>query len=130
MKQMFNISEKLLSEQSDEISGLETIVRENSPWKVMNKSPVFRSQRSTSFSDYDCVLLRFSRTHQSRAAWEQRLEWFKTSQEYRDFDRIDGEPMEFEGIFSHDSPHCRSATKSKEILLRDHMRHQRISQEG
>ena len=30
-------------------------------------------------------------------AWEQRLGWMKSSQNYRNFDdRIDGEPMEFE----------------------------------
>ena len=29
-------------------------------------------------------------------AWEDRLTWFKSSPEYTAFDRIDGEPMEFE----------------------------------
>ena len=33
---------------------------------------------------------------QSNIAWEDRLEWFKSSPEYRSSDRIDGEPMEFE----------------------------------
>ena len=38
---------------------------------------------------------------QSNDAWEQRLGWFKSSPEYRNLDRIDGEPMEFEwNIFS------------------------------
>ena len=32
----------------------------------------------------------------SNDAWEQRLGWLKSSSEYRNFDRIDGEPMEFE----------------------------------
>ena len=32
----------------------------------------------------------------SNDAWEERLEWFKSSQVYRNFDRIDGEPMECE----------------------------------
>ena len=31
---------------------------------------------------------------QSNDAWEQRLGWLKSSQNYRNFDRIDGEPME------------------------------------
>ena len=33
---------------------------------------------------------------QSNYAWEDRLTWFKSSSGYRDLDRIDGEPMEFE----------------------------------
>ena len=33
---------------------------------------------------------------QSNIAWEDRLTWFKSSQEYRALDTIDGEPMEFE----------------------------------
>ena len=33
---------------------------------------------------------------QSNDAWEDRLGWFKSSQVYRNFDRIDGEPIEFE----------------------------------
>ena len=33
---------------------------------------------------------------ESNEAWEQRLGWIKSSQSYRNFDRIDGEPTEFE----------------------------------
>ena len=33
---------------------------------------------------------------ESNEAWEQRLGWNKSSQIYRNLDRIDGEPMEFE----------------------------------
>ena len=62
-------------------------------WLVMNKSSIFSAQRSTSFQILYCVLVRYT---QSNSAWEQRLEWFKTSQEYRNFDRVDGEPMECE----------------------------------
>ena len=32
---------------------------------------------------------------ESNDAWEQRLGWIKSSQNYRNFDRIDGEPTEF-----------------------------------
>ena len=32
----------------------------------------------------------------SNIAWEERLEWFKSSTEYRTLDRTDGEPIEFE----------------------------------
>ena len=33
---------------------------------------------------------------ESNDAWEQRLGWIKSSQSYRDFDGISGEPTEFE----------------------------------
>ena len=36
MKQMFNISEKLVSEQPDEIFGVKTIFWENSSWKYLS----------------------------------------------------------------------------------------------
>ena len=36
MKQMLDISEKLVSEQSDEIYGMSTINWEHSPWKYLS----------------------------------------------------------------------------------------------
>ena len=33
MKQMFDISEKLITEQSDEIYGMSTVILEHSSWK-------------------------------------------------------------------------------------------------
>ena len=53
MKQMFDISEKFISEQSDEIYGVKTIDWEDSSWKhlwlVVKKSSVSRKQRFTYF---------------------------------------------------------------------------------
>ena len=48
------------------------------------------------FSDSVLCLGRIHENAQSNGAWEDRLGWFKSSPEYRNFDRIDGEPMEFE----------------------------------
>ena len=62
-------------------------------------------------------LVRYTSTLQSNTAWEQRLEWFKTSQEYRNLDRIDGEPMEFEwNIFSGFNT-LQLSHEVKELLL-------------
>ena len=53
------------------------------------------------FADSVLCLGKMNENPLSNAAWEQRLEWFKTSQEHRNLDRIDGEPIEFEwNIFS------------------------------
>ena len=48
------------------------------------------------FSDSVLCLGKMHENPRSNIAWEQRLEWFKSTPEYRNFDRIDGEPMEFE----------------------------------
>ena len=51
-------------------------------------------------------------------AWEYRLTWFKSSQEYRTLDRIDGESMEFEwNIFPRFNT-LQLSHKVQELLLR------------
>ena len=99
LKQMFDISTRLVSEQ-DEISGLETIGWQNHSWKYLSligDERVINLQRtSTFFRILYCVLVRSLENPQSNDAWEQRLGWLKSSLKYRNFDRIDGEPMEFE----------------------------------
>ena len=97
---MFDISAKSVSEL-DEIYGVETIDWENSSWKYLSligDERVINLQR-INFYVFSNSVLCLGKIHEnspSNAAWEQRLEWFKTSQEYRNLDRIDGEPMEFE----------------------------------
>ena len=65
------------------------------------------------FSDSVSCLAKIHENPQSYSAWEDRLGWFKSSPEYWIFDRIDGEPMEFEWNISQDLLHCSSATKFK-----------------
>ena len=84
----------------------------------MNKSSVFSAQKSTSFQILYCVLVRKNENTQSNIAWEQRLEWFKTSQEYRDLDRIDGESMEFEWNIFQGYHTLQLSQEVKELLLR------------
>ena len=67
MKQMFDVSAKLVSEQ-DEISGVKTNWLEKIVHGsiclglVMNKSSAFSAQRSTSFQILYCVLVGYTRT--------------------------------------------------------------------
>ena len=94
-KQMFDISSKLVSEQ-DEISGLETIGWENHSWKYLSLIGVERIinlQRTKIyvFSDSVLCLGKSLQNPESNEAWEQRLGWIKSSQSYRNFDRIDPE---------------------------------------
>ena len=97
---MFDISTRLVSEQ-DEISGMETIGWENHSWKNMSligDERVINLQRTKVyvFSDSVLCLGKIFETPQTNDALEERLGWFKSSPAYRNFHRIDGEPMEFE----------------------------------
>ena len=98
--EMFDISTRLVSEQ-DEISGLETIGWENIHGNICHcflNERVISLQRTKVYVFPDSVscLGKIHENSQSNDAWEDRLGWFKTSPEYRNFDRIDGEPIEFE----------------------------------
>ena len=117
MKQMFDISAKLVSEQ-DEIDGVKTFDWEDYSWKylsVIGDEQVISLQRTKVYVFLYSVLClgKIHENSQSNFAWEQTLGWLKTSQEYRDMDRIDGEPMEFEWNISQDSIRCSSVKKSK-----------------
>ena len=99
LKQMFDISTRLVSEQ-DEISGLETIGWENHSWKYLSligDERVINLQRTKVyvFSDSVLCLGKIFENPQSNDSWEQRLGRLKSSSKYRNIDRIDGEPMEF-----------------------------------
>ena len=100
LKHMFDISTRLVSEQN-EISGLGTIGWENHSWKYLSLigDERFINLQCTKvyvFSDSVLCLGKILENPQSNDAWEQRLGWLKSSSKYRNFDRIDGEPMEFE----------------------------------
>ena len=101
MKQMFDISEKLVSEQSDEICGVKTINWENSSWKYLSligdeQVLGLLHTKIYVFSDSVLCLGKMNENPQSNTAWEDRLTRFKSSPEYRTLARIDGEPIEFE----------------------------------
>ena len=48
------------------------------------------------FSDSVLCLGKMNQNPTSNTVWEEKLEWFKDSSQYRALDTIDGEPMEFE----------------------------------
>ena len=120
MKQMFDISEKLTTEQ-DEIYGVKTIDWESSPWKFLSlvgDEEVISLQRTKVFSDSVLCLGKMNENPQLNYAWEGRLTWFKSLSEYRALDRIEGEPMEFEwNIFPGFSP-VQLSQEVKELLSR------------
>ena len=122
MKHMFDIFAKLVSEQ-DEIYGVKTIDCENSSWKYLSligDEQVISLQRTQVyvFSDSVLCLGKIHENPQSNTAWEQRLEWFKTTQEYINLDRIDGEPMEFDWNIFPGFNTLQLSQEVKELLLR------------
>ena len=117
MKQMFDISAKLVSEQ-DEIYGVKTISWESSSWKYLSligdeKVVSLLHTKVYVFSDSVLCLGKIRENSQSNMAWEQRLDWFKSTPGYRTLDRIGGEPMEFEWNIFTDSIRCSSVKKFK-----------------
>ena len=101
MKQMFDLSEKLMTEQSDEIYGINAINWEDSSWKYLSlvgdeEVISLLHTKVYVFSDSALCVGKMNENPQSNIAWEDRLTWFKSSPEYRALDKIDGEPMEFE----------------------------------
>ena len=101
MKQMFDISEKLISEQSDEIYGVNTINWEDSSWKYLSlvgdeQVVSLSNTKVYVFSDSVLCLGKMNENPRSNFAWEDKLMRFKSSSEYRALHTIDGEPTEFE----------------------------------
>ena len=70
------------------------------------------------FSDSVLSLGKILENTQSNDAWEQRLGWLKSSSKCRNFDRIDGEPMEFEWNIFLGSNTLQIGEKVKRLLLR------------
>ena len=55
---------------------------------------------------------------QPNSAWEDRLTWFKSSPKYRDLDKIDGQPMEFERNIFPGFTTLQLCSKVQELLSR------------
>ena len=100
MKQMFDISEKLIVGQSNEIYGGNAIDWEGSLWKYLSlvgEEEVISLSRAKVyvFSDSVCCHGKVDQNATSNSALKEKLSWFKSSSQYRTLDTLDGEPMEF-----------------------------------
>ena len=90
MKQMFDRSEILISEQSNEIYGVSTINWDDSSWKhlssIGDEEVISLSHAKVYvFSDSVFCLGKMNGNPQSNTVWEERLTWFKSSSQYRAF---------------------------------------------
>ena len=98
---MFDISEKLIVGQPDEIFGVSPINWEDSSWKrlsLVNDEEVISLSHAKVhvFSDSGSCLGKVNQNPTANIVWEEKLGWFKDSPQYRILDTIDGESMEFE----------------------------------
>ena len=92
LKKMFDISEKLVSEQ-EESNNVDKIYWKNHSWKQLSLI--------------------------GDEAWKKRIEWIITDKSYRDFDGINGEPTEFEWtIFPGFTTLQLYGSKVKDLLSR------------
>ena len=117
MKQMFDISAKLVSEQ-DEIYGGKTIDWEDSSWKYLSligDEQVISLKRTKIyvFSDSVLCLGKMNENPQSNIAWEDRLTWFKIHKNTEIWTELMVSQWNSKGTFSQDSPLCSSATNAK-----------------
>ena len=101
---MFDISEKLIGEQLDEIFGVSRISWESSPWKqfsLVNDEEVISLSHAKVyvFSDSVLCLGKVNQNPTSNIVWEEWLEWFKDSPQHRILHTIDCEPMELSNIY-------------------------------
>ena len=97
---MLDISAKLVGEQ-DEISNVDTIRWEKHSWKylsLIDDERIINLQRAKVYIFSDSVLC-LGKIHQhpnANESWKEMIVWITTSQSYRDYDGISGEPTEFE----------------------------------
>ena len=114
---MFEISEKLILEQSDEIFGVSQISWENSPWKqlsLVNDEEVISLSyaKVNVFSDSVLCLGKVNQNPTSNTVWEQQL-GSKIHHNTELWTHLTENRWNSSEIFSQDSLHCSSSKKFK-----------------
>ena len=135
MKQMFDISEKLIAEQSDEIYGVNTISWDDSSWKhlslIGDEEVISLSHAKVYvFSDSVSCTGKMSENPQSNTVWEDKLTWFKSPSQYRALDTIDGEPMELEWNIFSGIHHIAALLQSPRVHVKNERKIQKNLQDG
>ena len=130
MKQMFDLSEKLIAEQSDEIYGVNTInwcdfLRKHLTLIGDEEVVSLSHAKVYVFSDSVLCFGKMSENPLSSIVWEDKLTWFKSSSQYRALDTIDGEPMEFEWIFPR-IHHIAALQQSPTVPVKNERRSRRF----
>ena len=122
LKKMFDISAQLVGGQ-DEISNLETIHWEKHSWKYLSlfgDETIINLQlaKVCVFSDSVLCLGKIHQHPKANESWKKRIEWITSSQSYRDYDGITGEPTEFEWNIFTGFDTLKLCGKVKDLLSR------------
>ena len=122
MKQMFDISEKLIVGQSEEIYGVTPINWEDL-WRkqfslVMKKSSVSRTRRFTYYQILCYALERCTRIHNQILSGKTSWRGSRVHHNTELWTQLTESRWNSSEIVSQDSPHCSSATKSKSSCLK------------
>ena len=117
MKQMFDISAKLVSGQ-DEINGVKTVGWENFSWKYLSligDERIINLQRTKVyvFSILYCVLEKYTRTTNQTLHGKKSWLSSKVHQNTETWTEVMVSHLNSSGIFSQDSIRCSSVKKSK-----------------
>ena len=115
---MFDTSEKLIVGQSDETYGVNQInckilYGNNFLWSMMKKSSVSRTRRFTYFQILCYALERWIRTQNQILFGNDSWIGSRVHHNTELWTQLTASQWNSSGIFSQDSPHCSSATKSK-----------------
>ena len=119
LKQMFDISEKLIFGQSDEIYGVNTIDWVDYSWKhfslIVDEEVIsFSHAKVYVFSDSVICSGKVDQNPTSNTVWEEN----KSLPQYRALDTIDGEPMEFEWNISPGFTTLQLCNTSPRVLVK------------
>ena len=128
MKQMFDISEKMIVGESEEIYRVNTTNWCDSAWKhlplIGGEEVVSLSRAKVSVSSDSVLCLT------SNSAWEEKLTWFKSLSQYRTLDTIDGEPMELEWNIFPGFTTLQLCNKVHEFMSKKWAIHQKNLEDG
>ena len=119
MKQMFDTSEKLITEQWDVIYGVNTINKEDSSWKHLSLVGdeqvigLLHTQWSTYSQILYCDLERWTRTHNQILSGKTDWRGSKVHHNTELWTQLMVSQWNSSRILAQDSPHCSSATMFK-----------------
>ena len=101
VQKLFDVTQKLIREQKLEILGVSELRWRTSTLEklsLVNDEEVVKLMKAKVYVFSDSVLCfgKVLEYPQSNIDWENKLEWFKSTNQYRELDGIDGEPVELE----------------------------------
>ena len=97
MGQLFNETGKLISEQT-EVTGVNTVNFRERTWMSTSIlcSRVYQITNAKAYVFSDSVLCVGKMGDDNIAAWKSNIKWYSENNHFKDMNRIDGMPTEFE----------------------------------